>query len=86
MNTREILNDILLERAAQDAKWGEQNHEPETWMAILMEEVGELAQAVLHWRFGGPAAGDIRLEAVQVAAVALALIECHDRNHWLERA
>ncbi len=76
--------DIGIERSMQDAKWGVQNHAPEWWLAILMEEVGELAQAILETHFdngtdlGGTA--NIRKEAVQCAAVAMAMIECIDRN------
>lgn len=47
--------------------------------AILGEEVGEFHQAVLHDRFGGKAAGTSREEAVQIAAVALQIIEYYDR-------
>jgi NTP pyrophosphatase (non-canonical NTP hydrolase) len=78
--------EILAEREAQDQKWGEQNHDPETWVAILTEEVGEFSQAVLHWRFGGHASSNLRVEAIQTAAVALAIVECCDRNDWLRRA
>lgn len=60
----------------QDCKWGEQNHDDEVWLAILMEEVGELAEAVLHKRFGGPAAEHVEAEAVQVAAVAMQMVWC----------
>lgn len=78
---------IITERMAQDAKWGEQNHSMEWWLAILMEEVGELAQAILETHFdknpehltkGGIV--NIRREAVQSAAVTMAMIECIDRN------
>jgi NTP pyrophosphatase (non-canonical NTP hydrolase) len=74
------VTDILAERTRQDSKWGQQNHDPITWSAILTEECGEFAQAALHHRFGGPAAEGLRVEAVQVAAVALAIVECLDRN------
>ena len=73
---------IWEERARQDEKWGEQNHDPFAWMAILMEEVGELSQAVLHARYGGPAAFTVSKEAVQVAAVAVAFLECLERGTW----
>jgi NTP pyrophosphatase (non-canonical NTP hydrolase) len=76
------VQDVLAERQRQDAKWGEQNHDPFCYLTILMEEVGELSQAALHARFGGPAAEGLRKEAVQTAAVALAIVECLDRGKW----
>lgn len=74
------INSILAERRAQDEKWGEQNHDSFTYLTILMEEVGEFAQAALHEKFGGEKASGLRDEAVRVAAVALAIVECLDRN------
>jgi NTP pyrophosphatase (non-canonical NTP hydrolase) len=76
------LADILAERDRQDAKWGEQNHDPFTYLAILSEEIGEFAQAALHLRFGGEAQSKFRDEAIHVAAVALAIVECIDRKKW----
>jgi NTP pyrophosphatase (non-canonical NTP hydrolase) len=77
------LHDVAAERARQDAKWGEQNHAPEVWLAILTEEVRELATAILRARFQGydhRRTGDLRTEAVQVAAVAVAFVEMLDRH------
>jgi NTP pyrophosphatase (non-canonical NTP hydrolase) len=74
--------DVLYERDRQDEKWGEQNHDPFTYLVILTEEVGEFAQAALHNRFGGEQSNRMREEAVQVAAVALAIVECLDRGRW----
>jgi NTP pyrophosphatase (non-canonical NTP hydrolase) len=76
------LVDVLEERRRQDEKWGEQNHDPFAYLTVLGEEYGELCQCALHDRFGGPAAEHIREEAVQVAAVALAIVECLDRGKW----
>lgn len=73
---------VLAERARQDAKWGEQNHDPFTYLTVLSEEVGELAQAALHTRFGGSKADGLMDEAVQTAAVALAIVECLLRGRW----
>jgi len=73
---------IAGERLRQDAKWGEQNHDPFTYLTVLLEEVGEFAQAALHLRFGGPAQGEFRKEAIHMAAVALAIVECIDRAKW----
>ena len=48
-----VYNDLVaLERLNQDKKWGEQNHNPSEWLAILVEEVGELSTAILCHRFG----------------------------------
>jgi NTP pyrophosphatase (non-canonical NTP hydrolase) len=78
-------DDVLAERQRQEAKWGEQNHDPFVYLAILHEESGELAQAALKARFEDQAEGArerMRAEAVQVAAVALAIVECLDRGKW----
>lgn len=77
--------DVLAERSRQDMTWGEQDHDPITWLAILSEEVGEVAQAMLRLRFG-PRSRRVeyevayRDELIQVAAVALAMLECWDRS------
>lgn len=76
------LGSILRERDAQDGKWGEQNHPPEWYLAILVEEVGELAQAIVQAQHEEGDPKRIRRELVQVAAVALAMLECCDRNRW----
>jgi len=78
----DIIADVMAERFKQDKKWGEQNHDPVTFLAILVEEVGELAEAALHLKFGGPKAANVREEAVQTAAVAIAILECLDRDTW----
>lgn len=81
MNPRasaEALRMILNERASQDATWGDQAHHPDAvWLAILTEEVGEMARVVLHAKFGGhDGTWDNALEeATQVAAVAMAWLE-----------
>ncbi|WP_061286534.1 MazG-like family protein [Leptospira interrogans] len=78
-----ILNEILEERDNQDQKWGEQNHAPIEWCAILVEEVGEVSKAALetHFKYRGKIDYiEYRNELIQVAAVSLAMIECLDRN------
>ena len=69
-----ILKGILAERSSQDRKWGEQNHSAFRWLAILTEEVGEVAEACLD-------VNTVRYysELVQVAAVALAALESYER-------
>lgn len=72
---RPILVSVDAERYRQDAKWGEQNHEPAIWLTILQEEVGETAKAVLEGQII-----DYHKELIQVAAVACAAAECLERN------
>jgi len=74
------VQDVVTERVAQDKMWGQQNHEPGKWLLILMEEVGEWSQAVLDHGSKGAPKEHIREELVQVAAVALSMLECLDRN------
>lgn len=78
-HAKSALNSVLAMRVKQNTKWGEQNHDPVTWSAILNEECGEFAEAALHNRFGGRAAKDVRNEAVDCAAVALQIVEWYDR-------
>lgn len=75
-----VSKQVKLERANQDMKWGQQNHDPVWWMSILGEEVGESQKAVLESSFGDKPWSEYREELVQVAAVAMAAIQCLDRN------
>ena len=81
-----VLNQIRAERERQNKKWGEQNHDDYRWLAILTEEVGELAQAILHDEFGGSHAGTAKTELVHVAAVAVQWLECMERRQLTQRA
>lgn len=78
-----VLYEVSSHRSEQDAKWGIQNHIPADWLMILGEEVGEANKAALEYRFGGYGVNDLskfREELIQVAAVAVAIIECLDRT------
>lgn len=87
LNVPPCVSSILRERRNQDAKWGEQNHPPLQWLAILTEEVGELAKEVNehHWREQHDTLAKLRQELVQVAAVAVAWLECLDRGAWKQQ-
>lgn len=68
------LGEIAEERVRQDAKWGEQNHDDDRWSVVLSDEIGEASKAILE--------GDtihLRRELVQIAAVAVAWMQCIDR-------
>ena len=41
-------NAVSEERQRQLEKWGEQFHDDLKWLAILLEEVGEVAKAILE--------------------------------------
>jgi len=85
------LQDVMLERARQDSRWGEQDHPDEWFFAILVEEVGETAKAMLeaHFQADYPGAypdadpGRIQKELVEVCAVALAWLECMEHRRGL---
>jgi hypothetical protein len=68
---------IIVERRRQDDKWGKQQHPLPVWLTILTEEVGELAAAIMGHQFGNDDHPELdwRKEAIQVAAVALAMVE-----------
>ena len=74
---------VMAERIRQDGKWGEQNHDPFTYLTILLEEIGEFAHDALENRFR-PTAQETEIieEAVHVAAVATAMVECILRDKW----
>jgi hypothetical protein len=92
MTERERIFELVNgERIRQDTMWGEQNHVPPLWVGILGEEYGELCEAVNETFLKGayPERGGyekIKEEAIQVAAVAVALLECIERNKgwWQE--
>ena len=75
-----VFDEIKKERAAQDKKWGVQNHHPIEWCAILGEEVGEVQKAALesHFNYKITNPENYRKELIQVAAVAVAMVECYD--------
>ncbi len=71
-----ILSEIIVERARQDAKFGaDRNHRNGKWFEILAEEVGEAAKESLERR-----PPKLRKELIEVAAVAVAFVECLDRR------
>ncbi|CAB5533221.1 MazG-like family protein [Providencia hangzhouensis] len=75
------IKDVIAEMNSQDIKWGaDRDLSPFIWASILGEEVGEFNQAILHDYYGGKFAGTSRDELVQIAAVALQIIEYYDRQ------
>lgn len=87
----QTMREVLEEVTAQRAQWGKQQHCPFEWLAILSEELGKTARAMVKERFeGGEAivlthelkpAGTkswravTRTHLVNVAAVALSWLD-----------
>lgn len=84
------LQCVLAERNRQDAKWGVQDHADGRWFAIVGEEFGEVARALLESSDDGRAGErpfvqnadreDVRHELVQLVASGLAWLECMARR------
>ena len=66
-----ILEAVLAERERQDERWGDQTENTDLeWMAILTEEIGEVAKDVNDQRMAG-----MFEELIQCAAVCFAWSE-----------
>ncbi len=88
--TLHAIVDVTDERGRQLQKWGVQDHPIADWFLILGEEVGEAqreaCEHVFVGRFPDHYPNDperlkrLRAELVQVAAVAVAMVESLDRN------
>jgi NTP pyrophosphatase (non-canonical NTP hydrolase) len=77
MSRTEIFELINKERDKQDAKWGALPRclSDMVWLTVLMEEVGECAEAILKRNWG-----NLKAEIIQVATVAIAWLE-DSENH-----
>ena len=69
----DFYNLIQLERAAQDEKWGPQHHSDERWLAIVVEEMGEVSEA-----FQEKGDTEFLKEVTQVAALLQAWVTSRD--------
>ena len=69
--------DVYKERLRQNEKWGLQRHDMGRWLSILVEEVGEFAQAMQSDMNSHKEtdADDKYTELIHVAAVASAIAE-----------
>lgn len=86
---QKVLASIATERERQDKKWGQQDHDPLEWYAILGEEFGEIGKALCERAAELRSGYDIvaslkadqaRDELIQLAAVAVAMLESLERN------
>lgn len=67
---QDALDHVRRERERQDMKWGPSHARPVPSLAVLVEEVGEVAEAINERSALG-----VHDELVQVAAVAVAMLE-----------
>jgi len=69
------------ERRRQLAKWGERTYDDGTWVKVIAEEFGELAQEMLTIQFDSrpekiaESIENRKKEAIQLAAVCLAYVQ-----------
>lgn len=73
-----IFDELDYERALQDLKWGVRDYDFQPmcrWATILLEEAGEVAQEVFAIEIEGKIADHLRVELVQLAAVAVAWMQ-----------
>ncbi|MGE7766642.1 hypothetical protein [Peribacillus sp. NPDC096540] len=73
----EVLLAVEMERFRQNSMWGRQRHSYGDWLKILIEEVGEVAQAMQKDQGWGKDsdASNLYTELIHVAAVAVAIAE-----------
>lgn len=68
----EVFSLITEERNNQDIKHPNNDHSPEYWLAILVEEVGEAAKEIVERQ----SILKLRAELVQVATTAVRMLQC----------
>lgn len=75
--TYEIILKVVEERIRQTKKYGVQRHDFGTWLQILVEEVGEVAQAMQVGKAWSKDSDTNNLftELIHVAAVAVSIAE-----------
>ena len=84
MTLERHLEEIKSEFKRQDILYGEQNHTPLKWVSILVKQVGSVAEQANKFDDAGK---DLNLqkyesEAIQVAAVAIRMLQCLERGKW----
>lgn len=90
LEIEKVILDVRKERERQQSLWGTQNHHPFKWLSILGEEVGEVCQAVNNAfaetdELPTDRYADYRKELIEVAAVAIQMVEGYDRLQKLEQ-
>lgn len=76
-----IIGQVVLEMARQNKLWGVQTHPPKDWLGYLVEEMGEVAQAINDHARKDVAYENYEEELVQVAAVACSALRALYLTH-----
>lgn len=66
---------VRLEHSNQIRKWGIQDHTPAEWLMFATEEVGEVAEAIAEWQYGGADPSNVVKEAIQAATLLIKIAE-----------
>lgn len=76
-----VIAEVIHERQRQVELFGlDTGNDDGTWMAVLAEEVGEVAHELIEGRRGHDTRRAMRQELIEVAAVAVAWIEAMDHE------
>ena len=63
---------VRSEMVKQDKKWGSNRKQPDyVWLLILVEEIGEVAEAILNNLFKDGPINDVDMEVTQTTAVGM---------------
>ena len=83
MSLESTLEDVRIERLRQLQKYPQPEVQSDgVWLALIGEEFGEVARALLERR--GEGLGQARKELIQLAAGAVAWVEALDSRHVCE--
>ena len=79
-----VFDEIMAERARQDAQWGgpthDDTHDPSDWMDFVASQLEKFAHAMLARGESYYATPDARQRFIKIAALSVAAVESMDRN------
>lgn len=83
----DVVSDVWREVVRQEELWGIRDEEPLRYLAILNEEVLEAGREAQDATWGPISASNdaimrLRVELIQVAAVAISFVACLNRDKW----
>lgn len=78
LNTK-AMTDVIAEMERQDQTWGD-NHNPFLWGVTSLEEIGKATSSMMGGEFDKNLAEAARKNIIQVAAVALQILEYDDQK------